>query len=128
MSPGGEINASLAIYDTMQHISNDVATYCVGCAASAAALILAAGTAKKRFALPSSRIMIHQPWGEAFGDAGNIEIQAKEIQHLKKLVFDRFSRHTGKDQKQLAKDCDRDFYMSADEAKEYGLIDKVLPL
>jgi ATP-dependent Clp protease protease subunit len=126
MSPGGVVNCGLAIYDTMQNISNDIATYCIGEAASAAAFLLAAGTKGKRFALPSSRIMIHQPWGGARGDAKQIEIQAKEILRLKLMVNERLSKHTGKSLATIEKDTDRDFFMSAEEAKKYGIIDKVL--
>jgi ATP-dependent Clp protease protease subunit len=125
MSPGGDVNSALAIYDTMQHVPNDIATYCVGQAASAAALLLAAGTHGKRYALPSSRIMIHQPWGGVVGDARTIEIQAAEINRLKAMICERMSVHTGRDMLQVEKDCDRDNYMSAKQAKEYGMIDVV---
>ena len=126
MSPGGSVTSGLAIYDTMQHISCDVATFCIGQAASMGAFLLAAGTKGKRHALPSSRIMIHQPWGGAHGDAVDLEIQAKEITTLKKMLNRRLATHTGKTLKQLEKDCDRDHYLSAEEAKDYGLIDTIL--
>lgn len=123
MSPGGEVNSALAIYDTMQHVPNDIATYCVGQAASAAALLLAAGTQGKRYALPSARIMIHQPWGGAQGDARDIQIQAAEIVRQKDMIYERLSLHTGRTVAQVEEDCDRDNFMSAQQAKEYGLID-----
>jgi len=126
MSPGGEVSASLAIYDTMQFVSNDIATYCLGHASSAAALLLAAGTKGKRFALPSSRIMIHQPWGGAFGDSTSIQIQADEIKVMRQMTCERLAKHCGKDVSTVDKDCERDFYMSAKEAKSYGLIDRVV--
>lgn len=126
MSPGGSVNAGLAIYDTMQHVSNDVATYCVGEASSMGAFLLAAGTKGKRVALPSARIMIHQPWGGTKGDASSIEIQANEINRLKKILNDRMAHHTGRKLAQIEKDTDRDFFMSAQEAKAYGIVDKVL--
>jgi ATP-dependent Clp protease protease subunit len=126
MSPGGSVTATLAIYDTIQHIQNDIATYCVGEACSGGAFLLAAGTKGKRFALPSARIMIHQPWGGAHGDASNVEIQANEIKRLKLLLNQRLSKHTGKPLKEIEKDTDRDYWMSPEEAQKYGIIDKVL--
>jgi ATP-dependent Clp protease protease subunit len=126
MSPGGDITPSLAIYDTMQHVSCPVATYCLGEAASCGAFLLAAGEPGKRFALPSSRIMIHQPWGEVFGDNESIRIQTKEMTKLRDMMYDRLSKHTGKPKKDIAKDCDRDFWMGATEARKYGLIDHVV--
>jgi len=126
MSPGGSMNAGLAIYDTMQHVSNEIATFCVGEACSMAALLLAAGKKGKRYALPSARIMLHQPWGGTQGDATSIEIQAQEMARLKAMLNQRLAKHTGKDARQLDKDLDRDFYMSAEEAQKYGLVDKVL--
>jgi ATP-dependent Clp protease protease subunit len=126
MSPGGSVSAGLAIYDTMQHVSNKIATYCIGEAASMAAVLLAAGAKGKRYALPSARIMIHQPWGGASGDAKDIQIQAKEIERMRATVTDRLSKHTGKPLKTIEQDTDRDFFMSAQEAKTYGIIDKVL--
>ena len=125
-SPGGIVTAGLAIYDTIQYIKPDVQTICMGQAASMGALLLACGTAGKRFALPSSRILIHQPWGGVSGQAEDIGIQAREIIRLKKLLITYFATHTKKDEEQVAKDLERDFFMSAEEAVEYGLIDKVL--
>ena len=125
-SPGGTISAGLAIYDTMQYLSNDVATYCVGQAASMAAVLLAAGAKGKRHALPHSRIMIHQPWGGAQGSASDISIQAEEIIRIKKMLNEILAEHTGKKTTQVEEDSDRDKFMSAEEAKEYGLIDVVL--
>jgi ATP-dependent Clp protease protease subunit len=126
ISPGGDVNAGFAIYDTMQNLSCQVATYCVGQSSSMGAVLLAAGAKGKRFALPSSRVMIHQPWGEVFGDAKSIEIQAQEINRLKTMIIERLAKHTGKTTAQLEKDCDRDCFMSAEEAKRYGIVDKVL--
>jgi ATP-dependent Clp protease protease subunit len=125
-SPGGSVTAGLAIYDTIQHVKSNVQTICLGQAASMAALILCAGAPGKRLVLPSSRILIHQPWGGAQGQARDIGIQAREILRLKKITIDYFSRHTGKDQEQIAVDMERDFYMSAEEAVSYGIADKVL--
>jgi ATP-dependent Clp protease protease subunit len=126
MSPGGSVSAGLAIYDTMQFIKNDVATYCIGQAASMGAFLLSAGAKGKRYGLAHSRIMIHQPWGGAEGDAKNIQIVAREINRLKKMLYECMAYHTGQPFKRISKDCDRDYYMSADEAKEYGLIDHVV--
>ena len=126
MSPGGSVHAGLAIYDTMQHIGNDINTYCIGEAASMGAFLLAAGTKGKRFALPSARVMIHQPWGGARGDASSVEIQAREMAKLKTMMNERMAKHTGKSLKTIEADSDRDFFMSAEEAKKYGIIDKVL--
>ena len=125
-SPGGSVTAGLAIYDTMQFVKCDVATYCVGQAASMGALLLAAGTKGKRFALPNSRVMIHQPWGGVQGAASDISIQAKEILKLKDKINDLLAFHTGKSLEKIQKDTDRDYFMSADEAKDYGLIDEVI--
>jgi ATP-dependent Clp protease protease subunit len=125
-SPGGSVTAGLAIYDTMQYLKSDVQTICLGQAASMASLILTAGAAGKRFALPSSRVLIHQPWGGAQGQARDINIQAREIIRLKKLTIEYFAKHTGKDQGQIALDMERDFYMPASEAVAYGVVDKVL--
>ena len=125
-SPGGSVTAGLAIYDTMQLISCDVRTYCVGQCASMGAVLLAAGAAGKRFALPNSRIMIHQPWGGAEGTAADIDIQAKEILRLKEMLNNILAAHSGQPLKKLYKDTERDFFMSAEEAKEYHLVDKVL--
>jgi ATP-dependent Clp protease protease subunit len=124
-SPGGSVTAGLAIYDTMQYIKCDVVTYCVGQAASMGAVLMAAGTAGKRYALPNARIMIHQPWGGAQGQATDISIQAKEILRLRDRLNEILAFHTGKPVADLAKDADRDFFMSADEAKAYGLVDQV---
>jgi len=126
MSPGGSVNAGMAIYDTMQHLSNQVATYCIGQAASMGAFLLAAGSKGKRHALPNARIMMHQPWGGAQGTAADIAIQAEEIVRIKKKMNDLYAKHTGQPIERLAKDTDRDFYMSAEEAKDYGLIDTIL--
>lgn len=124
-SPGGVVYSGLAIYDTMQYIKPDVATYCVGFAASMAALLLAGGAPGKRFALPYSRIMIHQPWGGARGQASEIEIEAHEILRLKRIGNEILARHTGKSIEQVEEDTDRNYYMSAEEAKEYGIIDGI---
>ena len=125
-SPGGSVTAGLAIYDTMQFITCDVATYCVGQAASMGAVLLAAGRKGKRFALPNARIMIHQPWGGAEGKASDISIAAQEILRLKDKLNEILAFHTGKDPATLAADTDRDHFMSAEEAKAYGLVDEVL--
>lgn len=126
MSPGGSVNAGLAIYDTMQHVTNNIATYCIGQAASMGAFLLAAGTKGKRHALQHARIMIHQPWGGAQGTATDIAIQAEEIMRMKRLLNERYAFHTGQPLERIIKDSDRDFFMSADEAKEYGIIDEIL--
>lgn len=125
-SPGGSVSAGLAIYDTMQFIKPDVSTLCNGIAASMGAFLLAAGAKGKRLSLPNSRIMIHQPSGGAQGQASDIEIQAREILYLRERINNILSGHTGKSVEQLAKDTDRDNFMSAEEALEYGLIDKVM--
>lgn len=125
-SPGGSVTAGLAIYDTMQYIKSNIQTICVGQAASMAALILGAGTAGKRFVLPSSRVLIHQPWGGAQGQARDIGIQSKEIIRLKKLTTHYFAAHTGKTTEQIASDMERDFYMSAEDAVAYGIADSIL--
>jgi ATP-dependent Clp protease protease subunit len=125
-SPGGVVYSGLAIYDTIQYIRADVSTICVGMAASMAALLLAAGTKGKRYALPASRIMIHQPMGGAYGQASQIEIEAKEILYLKQLGNEILHKHTGQPIERIERDTDRDFYMSAQDAVEYGLIDGVL--
>ena len=126
-SPGGSVTAGLAIYDTMQYVKCEIQTICMGQAASMGAVLLAGGSKGKRFALPSSRIMIHQPWGGAEGQATDISIQAKEIGRLKKLSIEYFAENTGKSYDEIAKDLERDFYMSAQEALEYGIIDQVMP-
>lgn len=125
-SPGGSVTAGLAIYDVMQYIKSDVATYCIGMAASMGALLLTAGAKGKRSSLPHSRIMIHQPLGGARGQASDIEIQAKEILYLKERLNQIMAQHTGRDVEQIKKDTDRDNYLSAREAVEYGLIDKTI--
>ena len=126
-SPGGPVTAGLAIYDTMQYVRCPVQTICMGQAASMGAVLLAGGSKGKRFALPSSRIMIHQPWGGAEGQAVDISIQAKEIGRLKKLTIQFFAENTGNTYEKIAKDMERDFFMSAEEAKEYGIIDQIMP-
>jgi len=125
-SPGGTVTAGLAIYDTMQFVPCDVATYCIGQAASMGAVLLAAGTKGKRHALPHSRIMIHQPWGGAYGTAEDIVIQAKEISRNKELLLRALEKHTGQPRERLEKDTDRDFFMTPEQAKEYGIVDEVL--
>jgi len=125
-TPGGGVHAGLGIYDTMQYISPDIATICTGMAASMGAVLLAAGTAGKRTALTHSRVMIHQPMGGAQGQAADIEITAREIQKLKKELYDILAKHSGNAFKKIEKDSDRDYWMTAEEAKEYGMIDEVL--
>ncbi|MCU0869968.1 MAG: ATP-dependent Clp endopeptidase proteolytic subunit ClpP [Burkholderiales bacterium] len=125
-SPGGSVSAGLAIYDTMQFIKPDVSTLCVGQAASMGAFLLAAGTKGKRFALPNSRVMIHQPSGGAQGQASDIEIQAKEILYLRARLNEMLAKHTGQPVDTIANDTDRDNFMSAEAAVNYGLVDKVL--
>jgi ATP-dependent Clp protease protease subunit len=125
-SPGGSVTAGLAIYDTMQSISCPVNTYCIGQCASMGAVLLAAGASGKRFALPHARIMIHQPWGGAQGTAADIEIQSREILRLRAMLNGILARHTGRDIKKIERDTNRDFFMSAEEAAEYGLVDKVV--
>ncbi len=124
-SPGGIVTSGLAIYDTMQFIKPDVATTCVGMAASMGALLLAAGAPKKRFTLPHSRIMIHQPWGGVQGQVTDIEIQAKELLTIKARLNEIFAKHTGQPLEKIEKDTDRNFFMSAEEAKAYGLVDEI---
>lgn len=125
-SPGGVVSAGMAVYDTMQYIKPDIATVCIGQAASMAAVLLTAGTKGKRYALPNSRIMIHQPMGGVQGQASDIAIQAKEILRMKDTLNDILCFHTGKDIEAIQKDTDRDFFMAGDEAKEYGIIDYVI--
>lgn len=125
-SPGGSVTAGLAIYDTMQMLSCPVRTYCVGQAASMGAVLLAAGAPGKRFALPNARIMIHQPSGGSEGTAADIHIQAQEILRIRSILNQILSKHTGQPLTQIEKDSDRDYFMSADEAKKYGLVDEVL--
>ena len=125
-SPGGSVTAGFAIYDTMQYVKCDVQTICMGQAASMGALILTAGAPGKRMALPSSRVLIHQPWGGVQGQARDIGIQSKEIIRLKKLTIEYFARHSGKSVAQVALDMERDFFMSAEDAVAYGVVDRVL--
>jgi ATP-dependent Clp protease protease subunit len=125
-SPGGSVSAGLAIYDTMQYIRPDVSTMCTGMAASMAAVLLAGGTKGKRSVLPNARIMIHQPWGGVQGTASDISIQAEEILKTKKRINEILAMHTGRSLEQIEKDTDRDYYLAASEAKEYGLIDNIL--
>ena len=125
-SPGGSVTAGLAIYDTMQFVKCPVATYCIGQAASMGAVLLTAGTKGRRFSLPNARIMIHQPWGGAEGKASDIEITAKEILRLKEILNGILAKHSGKKMVDVVKDTDRDHFMSAEEAKAWGLIDEVL--
>ena len=125
-SPGGSVTAGLAIYDTMQFVKPAVATYCVGQAASMGALLLCAGTKGKRYALPDARIMIHQPWGGVQGAASDISIQAKEILRLKETINELLVKHTGQSMEKVQRDTDRDYFMSAAEAKEYGIVDEVI--
>ena len=125
-SPGGSVTAGLAIYDTMQFVKCPIATYCIGQAASMGAVLLTAGAKGRRFALPNSRIMIHQPWGGAEGKASDIEITAKEILRLKAILNGILASHSGKKVADVERDTDRDFFMSAEEAKKWGLIDEVV--
>ncbi|ADN01548.1 ATP-dependent Clp endopeptidase proteolytic subunit ClpP [Spirochaeta thermophila] len=125
-TPGGSVTAGLAIYDTMQYVKPDVQTICLGQAASMGALLLTAGTPGKRLALPSSRILIHQPWGGVQGQATDISIQAREMVRIKKLLIHYFARHTGRPEEEVAQDLERDYYMTPEEAKAYGLIDDIL--
>jgi ATP-dependent Clp protease protease subunit len=125
-SPGGLVTAGLAVYDTMQYIKPDIATVCIGQAASMGALLLTAGTNGKRYSLPNARILIHQPMGGFQGQASDIEIQAKEILRMKDSLNEILVRHTGKNLEQIQRDTDRDYFMSAQEAKDYGIIDHVI--
>lgn len=125
-TPGGSVHAGLGIYDTIQYISSDVATICTGMAASMGAVLLTAGTKDKRSALPHSRIMIHQPMGGAQGQASDIEITAREIMKLKNELYQIIAKHSGKTLKKVEKDADRDFWMTATEAKDYGMVDEIL--
>lgn len=125
-SPGGSVTAGLAIYDTIQTVSCDVKTFCLGQCASMGAVLLSAGTPGKRFALPHSRIMIHQPWGGVEGTAADIEIQSREILRLRSMLNNILARHTGKNLKTIEKDTNRDFFMSASEAAAYGIVDSVV--
>ncbi len=125
-SPGGSVTATLAIYDTMQILTCPVATYCVGLAASGGAVLLAGGTKGKRFALPHSKVMIHQPYGGVGGQVSDIEIQANEILQTREMLNEILASHTGQPTSRVAKDTDRDFYMHAQQAKEYGIVDDIL--
>jgi ATP-dependent Clp protease protease subunit len=125
-SPGGLVTAGLAVYDTMQYIKPDIATVCIGQAASMGAVLLAAGTHGKRYSLPNSRILIHQPMGGFQGQASDIEIQAKEILRMKERLNQILMKHTGKELADIQKDTDRDFFMSGEEAKKYGIVDHVI--
>ncbi len=125
-SPGGSVDDTLAIYDTMEFLNCDVATYCVGQAASGAALILAAGAKGKRFALPHSKVMIHQPWGGVTGQASDIQIQAEEILKAKRMLNEILSEHTGRSVEQIEEETERDRYMTPTEAKDYGIVDEIL--
>jgi ATP-dependent Clp protease protease subunit len=125
-SPGGEVVSTLAIYDTMQMLSCPVSTYCVGQAASRAAVLLAGGSPGKRFCLPNSSVMVHQPHGGVRGQISDIEIQAREMIRMRTQLNDILAKHTGKPADQIAKDTDRDFFLTAEQAKEYGLVDQLL--
>ncbi len=125
-SPGGDITALFAIYDTMKYVKNDITTFCYGQAASAAAVLLAGGTKGKRFSLPHSRILLHQPYGGAGGQASDIEIQAKEILRMRELLNEMLAYDTGQTVEKIAKDTDRDFILSAAEARDYGIVDEVI--
>ncbi len=125
-SPGGNVTSGLAIYDTMNYVKPDVVTICVGQASSMAAVLLAAGAKGKRFSLPHSRIMIHQPMGGFHGQATDIDIHAKEIMRLKDMIVRILAKHTGRSQKQIQKDIERDYFMSPEEAKAYGIIDEII--
>lgn len=125
-SPGGSVTGTLAIYDTMQMLSCQVATYCVGLAASGAAILLAGGAKGKRFALPHSKVMLHQPYGQVGGQVSDIEIQAQEILETREILNNILAQHTGQPIERIAADTDRDFYMNAEEAKTYGIVDEIL--
>jgi len=125
-SPGGSVTAGLAIYDTMQYVRPDVSTFCVGQAASMGAVLLAAGTRGKRIALPNSRVMIHQPWGGAQGQASDIDIQAREILKMRERLCEILAEHTGRALEQIAQETERDYYLSGEEARAYGLVDLVV--
>ena len=125
-SPGGSVTAGLAIYDTLQYVKPEIYTYCIGQAASMAAVLLAAGTKGKRYALPHSRIMLHQPWGGVHGQATDISIQANEILRLKERLNEILAGHTGQDIARIEEDTDREFFMGPNEAKDYGLLDEVV--
>ena len=125
-TPGGAVTSGLAVYDTMQFVKPNVCTYCVGQASSMGALLLSAGAKGKRYALPHARIMIHQPWGGVEGAAADINIQVKEILKLRSKINGLLAKHTGQDVKRIEKDSDRDYFMTAEEAKDYGIVDEVI--
>ncbi len=125
-SPGGSVSAGLAIYDTMQYVKPNICTYCIGQAASMGALLLCAGTKGKRFALPHSRVMIHQPMGGFYGQATDVEIHAKEILKMKEILNGIIAKHTGQDLQKVQADTERDYFMSGEDAKQYGLVDDVI--
>ncbi len=125
-TPGGAVTSGLAVYDTMQFVKPNVCTYCVGQASSMGALLLSAGAKGKRYALPHARIMIHQPWGGVEGAAADISIQVKEILRLRSRINELLAKHTGQDVKKIEKDSDRDYFMTAEEAKDYGIVDEVI--
>ncbi len=127
-TPGGVVTAGLAIYDTMQFVKSDICTYCMGQATSMGAVLLAAGTKGKRYGLPNSRVMIHQPWGGVQGQATDINIQAKEILKMRDRINEILAKHTGQELKKIQKDTDRDYFMSAKESQEYGVIDEVIAI
>jgi len=127
-SPGGSVDDTMAVYDTMQFVSSPISTFCIGRAQSGAAVILAAGTKGKRYALPHAKIMLHQPWGGVYGQASDIKIQAEEILKAKKMISELLSKHSGQAVEKIISETERDRYMTAEEAKEYGLIDEVLEL
>jgi ATP-dependent Clp protease protease subunit len=127
-SPGGTVDDTMAIYDTMQFITSPIATFCIGRAQSGAAVILAAGTKGKRFALPHAKVMLHQPWGGVYGQAADIKIQAEEILKAKKMINELLAKHSGQTVEKVNAETERDRYMTAEEAKQYGLIDEVLQL
>lgn len=125
-SPGGSVDDTLAIYDTMQYLNCDVATYCIGRAMSGGAIILAAGTNEKRFVLPHAKVMLHQPYGGVYGQASDVQIQAEEVLKSKRLINELLAKHTGKTTDQIEEDSERDRFFSAQEARDYGLVDEVL--
>ncbi len=127
-SPGGSVDDTMAVYDTMKFVSSPVATYCIGRAQSGAAIILSAGTKGKRFALPHAKVMLHQPWGGVYGQAADIKIQAEEILKAKQMINELLAKHTGQDIEKIKAETERDRYMTAEEALQYGLIDEVLQL
>lgn len=127
-SPGGSVDDTMAVYDTMQFVSSPISTFCIGRAQSGAAVILAAGTKGKRFALPHAKVMLHQPWGGVYGQAADIKIQAEEILKAKKVISELLAKHSGQPVEKIIAETERDRYMTAEEAKKYGLIDEVLEI